>query len=121
MINQTILAQLSVQDFFLESNWLGQPPKIKLFPQPATDPTAQLRLNLEEFFSQNNWKGSARLVQPKSTQTDKNLSLTLSVQDYFQLNAWQSKSSVAVVPKFAELPKTKTAQKFQVKDLSNLF
>lgn len=123
MISQNILAQLSVQDFLLESNWQARPPKIKLFPQPATDSITQLRLNLEEFFSQNNWKGFLILVQPKLTETDKALSLTLSIQDYFQLNAWQSKPSVAVVPKYAALPepKTKTAQKFQVNDLSSLF
>lgn len=123
MINQTIIAHLSVKDFFLASNWQGQPSKFLFFPQPATDTTAQLRLNLEEFFSQNNWKGSAILAHPKPTQTEKALSLTLSIQDYFQLNAWKGKPAVAIVPKYVALPepKTKMAQKFQVKDLSNSF
>lgn len=121
MITQNILAQLSVQDFCSESNWQGQPPQIKLFPQPASDSNAQLRLNLEEFFGQNNWKGYPILDHPKLTQTNKALSLTLSIQDYFQLNAWQSQPSVAVIPEYTALPKTKMAQKFKVNDLSNLF
>lgn len=120
MINKTILAQLSVQDFLLESNWQGQSPKFKVFSQPVSD-TAQLLLNLEEFFSQNNWKGSSVSVQPKLTQTNKALSLTLSIQEYFQQNAWQSQPSVTVIPKYEAIPKPKTAQKFQVNDLSNLF
>ncbi|GFE70531.1 hypothetical protein [Chroococcus sp. FPU101] len=122
MSNDTILARLKVADFFHDSNWFAQPPQLQHFSQKAIDPVAQLRLNLEEFFSQNNWNGSRNLVQPNHNQTKQGLSLTLSVEAYFQCQFWSSQPAIAVVPQVQdEKPKTKTAQKFQITDLSNLF
>lgn len=123
MISLNILAQISVEDFFNDSNWRGQTHQIKPFAQPALDPTAQLRLNLEEFFKISNWKGSSKLDQANPTQTDQALPLTLSVQEYLKCNGWDSKIAVAVVAKPETLPKqpTKNPQKLQVNDLSKLF
>jgi hypothetical protein len=120
MINDTVLAQLNVTDFFQNSNWLGKSPQLKHFSQKAIDPVAQLRLNLKEFFSQNNWDGSRNLIQHQQTEQD--LSLTLSVQAYFQYQVWSGKPAVAVVPQIKDSePNTKMTQKLKITDLSQLF
>ncbi|PSF38211.1 hypothetical protein C7H19_06990 [Aphanothece hegewaldii CCALA 016] len=120
MISLTVLAQISVEDFFNDSNWRGQPHQIKPFPQPAIDPTAQLWLNVEEFLKISNWQGSSILDQALPTQTKKALPLTLSVQEYLKCNGWDSKLTITKPEVMPKQP-TKTARKMQVNDLTKLF
>lgn len=120
-MNPTVLGHLKVTDFFQNSNWFAQPLELKKVSQKAINPVAQLRLNLKEFFSQNNWNGSRNLIQLKPNPTTQDLSL-MSVQAYFQCQVWSGQPAIAVVPQVKnEESKIKTAQTFQITDLSNLF
>jgi hypothetical protein len=124
MMSQSVLAQLSVTEFFQGYNWSGQPPKLEsLLQTTAIDPASWLTLSVGDFLSQSNWHGSPRGVQPKPPQLEKALSLTLTVQEYFQYPVWQGQPHIAVVPKdpVRREAKTKATEKYQVTDLTHLF
>ena len=130
---------VSVEQFFLEANWLGikrisnlSSQELVVTEQEIFVPT--LNFKLEQFFAHHNWQGAKKRIVNKSTVVGENLpdeipflSLSMKVGDFFQGMRWQGQKTsqsvqIAQSPKIAEVEGiTPPAQDLNMSDLSSLF
>ncbi|ACK69546.1 conserved hypothetical protein [Gloeothece citriformis PCC 7424] len=129
MMSSTVWGPLTVEQFFKDYNWLGEPPK---FPSletefPSEKPTSWLCLSVEEFLGKNTWKAQPVIKQKDpSPVPPPTLSLTLPVNEFLQWAAWggQTEKNEAIKP--LSKPSNSVynchdSHNYNLNDLSDLF
>ncbi len=129
---------VSVEDFFTNSNWEGIVKAVisnldvnntaEIDHQEEEIPLDfSLFLTVEEFFTRHNWQGFSmdEGVFPKEVQEINNYVPSIwemTVNEFFQRMVWNGKPNIAPMPeKVAATPNLSSSQELNVSDLSNLF